>query len=319
MTHVLVITTSVDAASDVVVAELNSLGARVVRVNTEELPFNSAMSLDYSTGNFPLLQFSGTLDSTAPLAVWYRRVRAPACPPGMEDGVYEFCVRETKAAIVGSLLAQDARFMSRPAAIWAAEHKGYQLAVASRIGLTIPDTRITNDPSVIRRAFDTFDRQMIIKPARTGFVDCGSEQRAIYTSQVLAEHLDKLESEVLTPSIYQVLIPKECDLRVTVVGSQVFAARIDSQSDPAARVDWRMTENPDLAHERHVLPDHVKHHVLHLMRQLGLEFGAIDFVITPHGEYVFLEVNPNGQWLWLDDLLDLGISRAVAEWLVGET
>jgi D-alanine-D-alanine ligase-like ATP-grasp enzyme len=54
------------------------------------------------------------------------------------------------------------------------------------------------------------------------------------------------------------------------------------------------------------------------MAELNLEYGALDFVLTPDGRFVFLEINPNGQWLWLDDMLSLGITTAVAEWLSGE-
>ena len=49
-----------------------------------------------------------------------------------------------------------------------------------------------------------------------------------------------------------------------------------------------------------------------------LQYGAIENVLTPDGQFVFLEINPNGQWLWLDDMLSLGITTAIAEWLTKE-
>jgi D-alanine-D-alanine ligase-like ATP-grasp enzyme len=51
------------------------------------------------------------------------------------------------------------------------------------------------------------------------------------------------------------------------------------------------------------------------MSRLSLTYGAIDLVLTPDGRYVFLEINPNGQWLWIDEMLSLGISHSIAEWL----
>jgi glutathione synthase/RimK-type ligase-like ATP-grasp enzyme len=99
------------------------------------------------------------------------------------------------------------------------------------------------------------------------------------------------------------------------VGEEVFAAAIYSQTDPAALVDWRQTENPELPHHHTTIPDALADRLRELLRMLGLSFGAIDLVKTPEDDYVFLEVNPSGQWLWLDDKLDLGITRAVATWL----
>lgn len=204
--------------------------------------------------------------------------------------------------------------MSHPSAIWQAEYKPYQLRVAASLGLTIPRTVVTNDPAAIRSAFQRFG-DLIIKPTRTGHIIKDGAEYAVYTSRLLAEHLADLESARLSPSIYQALIPKKYDIRVTIVGDRCFAAAIDSPSDPAAQVDWRQTENPKLPHYPITLPDALVAMLRQLMQQLGLAFGAIDLVETPEGEYVFLEVNPSGQWLWIDEMLDLGITDAVADWL----
>jgi len=204
--------------------------------------------------------------------------------------------------------------MSHPAAIWQAEYKPYQLHIAANLGLPIPRTIVTNDPTAVRSAFDTFG-QLIVKPTRTGYLTERGTEYAVYTSRVLPEHLNQLEDVRWSPSIYQALVPKKYDVRVTIVGDQCFTAAIDSQSDPAAVLDWRLTEDPALPHFTADLPAAVRDGLLRLMKALQLTFGAVDLIETPGGDYVFLEVNPNGQWLWLDQILDLGISDAVAEWL----
>jgi glutathione synthase/RimK-type ligase-like ATP-grasp enzyme len=162
----------------------------------------------------------------------------------MDEGITTFCRHETRAAIVGSLLGRHTRWMSHPSA---AEYKPYQLQLAASIGLPIPPTVITNDPSAVRAAFHEFG-SMIVKPTKTGYVIKDGTDYAIYTSRLLAEHLDDLESARWNPSIYQALIPKRYVVRVTVVGDRCFAAAIDSPSDPAARIDWRQTDNPALPH-----------------------------------------------------------------------
>lgn len=311
--HVLIVSTVADIATDYVVRALTSAGVSHHRVNTEELPFARTLTFSLGDGIGPLLAFDG-LEHPQPSAIWYRRVRSPARPVQMDVGVYEFCLQENRAALLGSLASIDTSWMSHPANVWRAELKPFQLHIAKQAGLHIPRTLITNEPSAIREAFD-FMGPIVVKPCRSGYAVVNGEERSIYTSQLLAEHLDFIDEARWSPAIYQEFVPKRFDIRATVVGTQIFAAAIDSQSDPAAAVDWRHTANPDLPHHTIELPRNVRDGLLDIMSRLGLTFGAIDLVQTPEGEFVFLEVNPNGQWLWIEDQLGLGISDAIAGWL----
>lgn len=310
---VLIVSTVADVATDHVVKILSARSIPHKRINTEDYPFSRTFGFRIS----PLDGISsifGNLALERPTSVWYRRVRSPAKPTEMQDGIYDFCLQETRASLLGSLMSHSCHWMSFPASVWQAEFKPYQLAVAHRLGLEVPNTVITNEPYEIRKAFETFGA-MVVKPSRSGHLIYDGTSHAVFTSRLLAEHLEHLEDAKLSPAIYQQLIPKKFDIRATVVGDQIFAAAIDSQSDPDAMVDWRHTSNPDLPHFRITLPQEIQQLLLALMNSLNLTFGAIDLVQTPDGNYVFLEVNPNGQWLWLDDQLDLGISDAVATWL----
>ncbi len=314
--NVLIVSTVADVATDDVVKRLTARGISHRRLNTEDYPFSATLTfrpektaLDWLTSNGQPL--------SSPTSIWYRRLRTPPKPEGMDDGIYKFCLEENRAALTGGLLAHSARWMSHPASVWQAEYKPFQLSMAARLDLHIPRTVVTNDPFAIRTAFAQFG-SMVVKPAKSGYVIHEGQEFSIFTSRVLDEHLGELDDARWSPAIYQELIPKRCDVRVTIVGQKVFAAAIDSQSDPVASIDWRHTVNPNLPHRAIVLPENVSDKLLLLMETLHLTFGAIDLIETPAGEYVFLEVNPSGQWLWLDDKLDLGISDAVAEWLAGE-
>ena len=208
--------------------------------------------------------------------------------------------------------------MSRPEAIWKAEFKPYQLEVAAALGIATPKTLISNVPDSIREFFALCGQQMIAKPVRSGHMIKGGIDHAVYTTKIVARDLEFLEDAAVSPTIFQEFLPKRFDVRVTVVGKKIFAAAIDSQSDPDASVDWRRTSDPQLPHHRIELPLSVQNQVLALMEALNLEYGALDLVLTPDGRFVFLEINPNGQWLWLDDMLSLGITTAMADWLSGE-
>jgi glutathione synthase/RimK-type ligase-like ATP-grasp enzyme len=313
--EVLIISTKVDLATDAVVQQLLARDVHFYRLNTEDYPFNDTLAFYPSESNESETRLScNGVAVDSPTSIWYRRLRTPGTPQAMDEGVATFCREEARAAMLGAIMSRQTRWMSHPGAVWTAEFKPYQLRVAASLGLTIPRTVVTNEPNAIRAAFDEFG-ELVIKPTRSGhFVKEGYDY-AIYTSRILAEHLEDLESARWSPSIYQECVPKRYDIRVTIVGDRCFAAAIDSPSDPAARIDWRRTDNPNLPHYPHDLPPTLTAKLQELMQALRLTFGAIDLVQTPSGDYVFLEVNPSGQWLWLDDMLGLGISSAVAEWL----
>lgn len=311
--EILIITTVADVATDEVIRHLRSHDSHIIRVNTEDYPFDKSITLDYGLSSTPNLLIDGRL--VQPHTIWHRRVRSPAKPEGMDAGIYDFCLRENRAGFIGSLLTQSARWLNHPMAVWQAEYKPYQLKVARQVDLAIPKTIISNEPTHILDAYEKFD-SMIVKPARSGHFWQGGEEHSVYTSEVTRSTLASIDQARWTTSIYQERVAKQYDLRVTYVGGRIFAVAIDSQSDPQAAVDWRKTANPALGHSTSELPEEITQRLHKLMQSLNLGFGCIDLVLTPDGKYVFLEVNPSGQWLWLDDQLNLGISNAVADWLV---
>lgn len=314
---VLVVSTAVDESTTAVIGELRRLGAAVVRFDTERFPFQAELTASLSTTRS--LEWGDGLPSPNIASVWYRRVRVAERPAEMNAGVYDFCLRESRSTLLGMLLASGGRFMSPPAAVWAAENKIFQLETARRLGIPIPQTVVTNNPLAVREAFSRFDGKMVIKPARSGFVDFGTEQHAIFTNRFLEEHLERVEAARLCPAIYQEFVDKACDVRVTIVGRRTFVAEIDSQSDPEAAIDWRHTANPNLPHRPATLPAELEKRILALLDSLDLTFGAVDLVRAKDGSYKFLEINPNGQWLWLEDHLGFQISRAIAKWLAEGT
>ncbi|MGI8837488.1 MAG: hypothetical protein ACR2H4_12750 [Pyrinomonadaceae bacterium] len=211
--------------------------------------------------------------------------------------------------------APAAKWMNHPARAQYAESKIYQLSKARTLGFQIPNTLISNDPVAVRRFWHEREGRIIAKPLRMGYFDFGDRQTCVFTSPVAEEHLRDDEGIQLAPVIYQGLIQKACDIRVTIVGKRVFSAAIDSQSIPSADIDWRQSDTEDLPHSVHQLPPSIKAQCLAYMDELGLSFGALDLVLTPQNEYVFLEINSAGQWVWLEDKLDLPISKTIAEWL----
>lgn len=311
---VFIISTALDVATDAVVEELTRRKVPVVRCDTEKYPFGSALTYRIGKHEEPTL----TLDDQCGFrSIWYRRVRSPVRPDGMDAGYFAFSEKESRYSLIGGLLALSRTIptMSCPASVWAAEHKPYQLAIAKQCGLSIPDTLISNLPSEAERFFKQHCANVVAKPVRTGYLEDADGPKAIYTSKVEEFHMKQITRLSVAPATFQTLVHKQSDIRVTIVGEKIFCAEILSQTDDDASVDWRRTSNPDLPHKHHNLPGTVELRLLQYMKRLGLEYGAIDLVLDGDGNYYFLEVNPGGQWLWLDRILDLGITDSIADWL----
>jgi hypothetical protein len=97
---------------------------------------------------------------------------------------------------------------------------------------------------------------------------------------------------------------------------RVFAIEIHSQQSEKTKHDWRHYDFDKVAHCVHELPDRVRNQCLALVQALDLRFGAIELIVTPNNEYVFLEINPTGQYQWLEALTDLPITDSIVELLI---
>ena len=137
-----------------------------------------------------------------------------------------------------------------------------------------------------------------------------------YTEPVRPRDLVHVEDLRLCPLIVQQYVPKRLELRVTVVGDEVFAAAIHSQASNHTRLDWRRYDDARTPIAPFELPADVAERCRALVRELGLCYGAIDLVLTPDDRFVFLEINPNGQYLWIELATGLPISAAVADLLL---
>ena len=310
---ILLVTASYDVAPEYVGAALERCGVSSFRLDTDRFPSEVQASFD-PHGDITISDGELSISGKDVKAVWYRRNVAPKLPEQLTPGTLEFCERETRAFLEGALTALPTqRWLSSPQAIWQSEHKPYQLAVASQLGFTLPPTIVTNDP---KAAWDFAQgRWLVAKAVSSGYIAGSDGNRAIFTSAVDTDEMEDLSGLALAPVIFQEKIEKSSDIRVTVVGGEVFAAEILSQGRESSKVDWRATDDPNLEHRTHELPLTLAQRCRDLVSHLGLSFGAIDFGLKPDGTYVFFEINPNGEWLWIEDRLGMPIAKTIAAWL----
>ena len=311
---VLFVTASYDLAPDYVGASLQRYGVPYFRLDTDRFPFEVQAEFSPSTG-IKIRDGDRTIQGAEIKSVWYRRNVAPFFPAVLDAGLQDFCERENRAFLEGTLWSLPTnRWLSSPSAIWKAERKPYQLSVAHHLGFSIPRTVITNDEAVVHNFSQ--GHQLVGKAVSSGYISTEEGNKGIFTSEISSKDLEDLNGLALAPVTFQDKVEKTSDIRVTVVGEDVFAVEILSQGRATSRVDWRATDDPDLQHRIHELPQSLIDRCRTLVAHFGLDFGAIDFALTPKGDYIFFEINPNGEWVWLEEQLGLPISDKIARWLI---
>lgn len=249
--------------------------------------------------------------------VWHRRPTFRLNSEKLHPADREFAFRECRLfrnSLFG-LIAPEAFWVNPTEAVARACRKLLQHRVAHEVGMATPDTAYTNDPDVIRSFLARRGGQAVYKPLhgiswRDGET-CWTPYTSILTEQALvADHLLRA-----APGIYQELLPKVHELRVTVVGDHVLGARILSQETQTGRLDWRRSYH-ELSIEPCSLSPDLEQSCRALLRRLGLVFGCLDFVVTPDGRSVFLEVNESGQFLFIERYAGIPLLDAFSEFLL---
>lgn len=318
---ILIVTNKEDYTADFLIVELRKRGASYIRFNTEDFPLQAQItwhlhgkSLD---GYFTIAGVRVHFESIQ--SVWFRRPLPPK--PHTEfinHTAFEFAQIESQAALDGAFSCLDCFWMSQPEKLRRAEQKLYQLKMAATAGFQLGPTLLTNVPEAARSFWHSCQGQVVYKTLRQERILRDGNVCLIYTNPVRQDDLPKLDTISVTPSLFQQYIPKLVEIRATVIGSMVFAIEIHSQDYPESQHDWRRGDIALLRHAAHKLPDELAVKCVDLVKLLGLTFGAIDLILTPGGDYFFLEINPNGQWAWIQQLCpEISLRESIADILIG--
>lgn len=324
MKTVLIITHSGDNESvEFVARAVTERGARAVRLDTDRFPSEVRLAARYGGDGGGSVTFGAggvELDLNEVEAVWHRRLSVAArVPREMDAQLRAASVGESRAALLGVLAGLTAFRVDQEAAIRRAEQKPLQLRVARELGLEVPPTLVTNDPTAARDFYAACGGRVIAKMLSSFAVyDREGRESVVFTNPVGPEDLEDLTGLSLCPMTFQERVEKRLELRATIVGRSVFTASIDSQSSPRAAHDWRR-DGVGLVDEwqPYQLPPEAEQRLLALTDYFGLNYGAADFILTPDGRHVFLELNPSGEFFWLEHGPGLPISGALADVLLG--
>ncbi|MFI6404438.1 ATP-grasp ribosomal peptide maturase [Streptomyces sp. NPDC050548] len=219
-----------------------------------------------------------------------------------------YAAAQVRYGLGGILYALDGPlWVNHPLRDTAADYKPAQLAVARRLGLTVPATLVTNDPDKARQ-FTAAHGPVVAKTLRWTPYERDGVPMTSWAEPVVTDEID--DSLRAAPHLFQARVEKVTDLRVLIVGRRVFAVRIDS-----GLLDWRTDYD---AHSYAVvdLPERLVNALHGVLDHFGLASGSFDLAVDGDGEFHWLELNPNGQWGWLEERTGLEMSAAIADLLI---
>lgn len=298
-------------------------GEKVFRLDTDSL-IGSLLTMRIKGSQMRLVLARETeIVSAANIkSIWYRRPgEVSISSPELTTEAKRFAEKETQRFLMAawySHMTKNIIWMNHPLNLRKIElNKPLQLQTASRAGLQIPGTLITNDRKAAQEFIKHCRGRVIMKTCGNSAISSESgEPLGVFTNLVSREDLDQFGDDLkYAPVIFQNYVSKRLELRITVVGRKIFSCAIHSQDSPVTKIDWRHYDLEKVKHEPYQLPEDVSAKLLRCMKIWGLQFGAIDMILTPDGEYIFLEINPSGQWGWIEGLTGMPISRAIAEFL----
>lgn len=302
---IVVLSNSLDVTADYVCSRLEQGQFDYVRLDTDYL--TGKTELLYKFDNLSLVVDHRTLVPENINSIWYRRPQ-PLKPPvekTFEKGEQSHALSEWSAAIEGFLAHIPTKlWINHPRNNASAASKLEQLSRAKRLGLTIPKTLVTQSFEETIEFWKECKESLVVKPISHGYIERENSQEdtLIFTNEVTLDQLNNnRELLSLCPTLFQEKIEKIYDIRINVIDDEVIAVAIyASKQDKLQTIDIRKNNMQNVRYELVTLPSLLINKLLELCHSYELRFAAIDMALTKDYKWVFFEVNPNGQWAWLD-------------------
>lgn len=241
--------------------------------------------------------------SFAPDVVWRRRLPPPSLASHVHSDDADFVNGENKKFTEGfwAALSKEAFWINDHYNAARANSKSFQLLQAHTLGWHIPETLMSNNPIEIRDF--VCGGETVYKPYMTPvWKAANGSTHTPMTSLVGVDQLGDDNQLRACAGIFQRLVRKSYELRVTIFGRTCFAMKIHSQDKANTQLDWRVGFYDSVHIEQVELPSKIHDACFALMDRLGLVYGALDVAVTHDGEYYFFEINEMGQFLWIEDM-----------------
>lgn len=319
--QVLIVTSESDIHADAVIQALNNSLVEPIRLNSESFIREASYAYswhDTGVSDEKLLFFNDSLRTAEAIKVIWWRKPIDFDPPNqlMDEWAIKYSQDETRSLIYSLPgLYPDAKWVNNYFCLRLPSQRINQIPIAQNLGLAIPPTLVTNN---YKSALDfvAFHADCIIKPmVFSGFMH-KDKQYACFTRRIDVDTLNQLQASIaLAPLFIQKRIHKKAEYRVTIIGEKHFVCRIDAtdSDDEDVKLDWRVTDPSKLAHTPDELPDAYIHSLREMLKAFDLNFGAFDIILGSDDKLYFIELNPNGQWYWVELLTGLPMANAMVD------
>lgn len=188
---------------------------------------------------------------------------------------------------------------------------------AIKAGLDIPSTIVSGKKEEVVDFYLKNDKNIITKSAYEIIPKIQESERfwiKTYTQKI--ENIDELP-ERFFPTLFQRNIVKKYEIRIFYLDGECYSAAILSQSDPQSQLDFRNENRED---RNRIVPykisEQLKSKIVALMKAVDLNTGSLDFMVGEDGKSYFLEINPVGQFGFINAYCNLGLSDVVAKKMI---
>lgn len=312
MNKTLIITSKTDIHADKIIDVANSKGlCNIVRFNTED--FLTNCDYCYTPNSFELHFRDSDLkiNSFEIKNVWFRRPEKQVLK-NEDEGLNEFILNQTNAFLRGLYFFthSTAKWYNPLTSLHNSRFKLEQLRLAKSVGLKVPNTIITNNISEASDFFKQNSGEVISKSLDEPTYSLKGKMRALFTKKIKLETLLLNPNSLnFCPTLLQEFIKKKFDVRVVVFNKKVFAFKIHSQENNLSKIDFRGISPDNLKHTFIDLPKEIESKILKYTEIQNLNFSSMDLLIDENDSFIFIENNPNGQWLWLEYMSDVKLSE----------
>lgn len=304
MKNILIITSSFDFTVDYLINKFNNK-ANFYRFNTD---FFGEYSIDISSNKgWSISSKVWTIREEDIFSIYYRKPTLPKLEK-IDFKYHSLMYKDMISTIDGILEVFNGRCLTKPSILRKSENKIFQLRIAEELNFNIPKSLITNSDNLARRFCE--DDIKIVKPLSMGRLEYQNKIGIIQTN--IVDKNIPIEGLGYSAAYFQDYVNKDYEVRATIINKKSHAVRIDSED----KVDWRKSDSKN-KYSKIALPSNIEIKCLKMLDKLDLNFGAFDFIVKD-GKFIFLEVNPNGQWYWLEEELHLSISNDIFDFLSGE-
>lgn len=313
---VLILSTSLDFEADVVSIELIRRGTDYVRLNAEDVPhiLSMASSVDQDSDKEYKIKLGSRIINLSDIsAVWLRDFDYGLIHPHSNDLNQIFIFQQWRDALQILYSTLECGWINSPDATYRTNNRVTQLSHAKLSGFNIPSTLITNDPERSRSFYRDHDSDIILKVLHHHDIEANNKVYSIYSHRVTDKDLSKFDDLIYAPCILQERIHNCSELRVTVVKDKVFSVKLGSNTVASRYCDMHRIPLSRLPKRPIQLEKEFELHCIKLVESFGLDYGAIDFVMDEEGKPFFMEVNPTGDWLWIERETKLPITKAMVE------